>query len=164
MVGRVQRFAAVIAVVAAVIACGGSDGDNDDGASPPRTDPREGSNAATTLDQSTSITGPDVVGAFQAAGLEAESTRPMSVDDYGLAPFVCDGTRFFIPSLGEDQGGRIFICPNDEDLALLRDYYEGLARESAAFFSWVFVKDSVLVQINGDLDDLTAAKYEAAIP
>ena len=154
----------MIAVVAALIACGGSDADSGDGASAPKTEPGEGSNAATTQDQSTPITGPGVVEAFQAAGLEAEGTRPMSVDDYGLAPFVCDGTRFFIPSLGEDQGGRIFICPNNDDRMLLRDYYEGLARESAAFFSWVFVRDSVLVQINGDLDEVTAAKYEAAIP
>jgi hypothetical protein len=32
------------------------------------------------------------------------------------------------------------------------------------YVSWVFVKGSVVVQINGLLPDETARKYEAAIP
>lgn len=47
----------------------------------------------------------DVVTAFKNAGIEAENPRQMSKDDYGAAPLVCNGTRFFIPSIGQDNGG-----------------------------------------------------------
>lgn len=110
------------------------------------------------------VTGDDVVAAFRAAGLEAEDTRSMTVDDYGFAPYVCDGTRFLIPSLGEDSGGRVLICDDEDDQESLRAYYEDLGEGTAAFFSWVFEEDDVLVQLNGELDEETARQYEAAIP
>ena len=51
----------------------------------------------------------DVVDEFIAAGLEAEDPRPMTKDDYGPAPMTAvEGTRFLIPSLCADCGGRIF--------------------------------------------------------
>lgn len=110
------------------------------------------------------VTGDDVVASFKAAGLEAESTRPMTKDDYGPAPYVCTGTRFYVPSIGADNGGRIFVCDSTEDRDSLANYYNELGKSSALFFSWVFIKDNVLVQINGDLPEETARKYEAAIP
>ena len=45
----------------------------------------------------------------------------------------------------------------------LKGYYVALGRESAAFFSWVFENDLVIVQINGDLPETKARKYEAAL-
>jgi hypothetical protein len=110
------------------------------------------------------ITGNDVVTAFKAANLEAENSRQMVKDDYGFAPYVCKGTRFYIPSLGPDNGGRIFVCDNPADRDLLAKYYNEMGRQSAALFSWVFVKGNVIVQINGDLSEQLAKKYETAIP
>jgi hypothetical protein len=110
------------------------------------------------------VTAADVVAAFKNAGLEAENTTKMTKDDYGMTPFVCDGTRFLIPSLGEDSGGRIFICENKEDLDNLAKYYNALGKASAMFFSWVFTKGEVVVQINGELEEDVARKYEKAIP
>jgi len=110
------------------------------------------------------VTGDDVVAAFKSAGLEAESTYSMTKDDYGPAPYVCTGTRFLIPSLGADNGGRIFICDKKEDRDALSNYYIEMGKSSALFFSWVFVKGDVVVQINGDLPEDVARKYEAAIP
>jgi len=110
------------------------------------------------------VTADDVIKSFKDAGLEAEGTYKMGKDDYGFAPYVCEGTRFLVPSLGEDSGGRLFICENKADRDLLAGYYNELGRSSAAFFSWVFVKGNILVQINGDLPEETARKYEAAIP
>lgn len=106
-----------------------------------------------------------IVDAFVAAGLPAESPTPMTVDDYGMAPYVCDGVRFLIPSLGDDSGGRAFVCASDADLASLREYYESLGRASAIAFSWVFANEDrgVLVQINGELPEEEARKYEAAV-
>jgi hypothetical protein len=110
------------------------------------------------------VTGDDVIKSFKAAGLEAETPTAMTKDDYGLAPYVCQGTHFFTPSIDPEAGGRAFICENSEDLQLLSDYYTDLGKTSALFFSWVFVKGNVLVQINGDLPEEKARQYEAAIP
>ena len=106
----------------------------------------------------------DVIASFKRTGLEAEKPTKMRPKDYGMAPYVCTGLRFLIPSLGADSGGRIFACPNDADRDAIARYYQDLGRRSAAFFSWVFVKGNVVVQINGDLDDQTSEKYKEAIP
>lgn len=110
------------------------------------------------------VTSADVVSAFKTAGLEAESTSAMTKDDYGVAPYVCEGTRFLIPSLGADNGGRIFICDNDEDRDALSNFYTEMGKSSALLFSWVFVKNNVVVQINGDLPEEKARQYETALP
>lgn len=109
-------------------------------------------------------TGDDVAAAFKSAGLEAETTSPMTKDDYGFAPYVCKGTRFLIPSMGADKGGRIFICDNAKDREAIANYYIEFGKKSAMLFSWVFVKGNIVVQINGDLPEDQARKYEAAIP
>lgn len=101
--------------------------------------------------------------AIIAAGLEFENPRRMTVDDYGMAPFVGEGIRFLIPSLGPDSGGRLFSFTNQADLDAVREYYESLGRASAFFFSWVFVKDNILIQINGSLPEEYALKYKEAL-
>ena len=110
------------------------------------------------------VTSETVVAAFKNAGLEAANVRPMTRQDYGEAPQVCNGTRFFIPSLGPDNGGRVFICNNTKDRDSLTGYYNGLAARGSIYVSWVFVKGNVVVQINGLLPDETAKKYEDTIP
>jgi hypothetical protein len=49
-------------------------------------------------------------------------------------------------------------------LELLEKYYTELGRVSAAFYSWVFIKNDVLVQINGDLVEDIAREFEQALP
>jgi hypothetical protein len=105
-----------------------------------------------------------VVEAFKAAGLEAEDARPMTKDDYGMAPMVAvEGMRFFIPSLCEDCGGRVLGFASSEDLEKTKAFYVRLGEESAMLFSWVFTRDNILVQINGDLPEETALKYKVAL-
>jgi hypothetical protein len=106
----------------------------------------------------------DVIAAFKAAGLQAEGARPLTIADYALVPYVCQGLRFFIPSLGPDNGGRIFICDNKGDEDTLSSYYQSFGQPGSEFFSWVFVKGNIVVQINGALPEATANQYEAAIP
>ena len=49
----------------------------------------------------------DAIAAFKKARLEVGATRPMTIEDYGLAPHVAtSATRFLVPSLGADNGGR----------------------------------------------------------
>jgi hypothetical protein len=88
----------------------------------------------------------------------------MTHQEYGLAPLVAvEGTRFLIPSLGDDNGGRAFSFANEQDLLTLKKYYDDLGRQSAAFYSYTFVKGDVLVQINGDLAQDKAQKYNDAL-
>jgi hypothetical protein len=103
-----------------------------------------------------------IVEAFKAAGLEAENPRPMSKpQDYGKIPTVdVEGTRFAIPSLGEDGGGHIYSFASEDGLEKMVKYYSDA---SADDFSWVYTKDNILVQIDGRLEEDKAKQYEAAI-
>lgn len=112
--------------------------------------------AAMTLDQ--------VVEEFADSGLEFEDPRRMQPRDYGMAPYLCQGARFLIPSLGEDSGGRVFVCKNKKDRDALANYYRSLGRATAMAFSWVFVKGNIVLQINGELDEQLAKEYGSSIP
>jgi hypothetical protein len=110
------------------------------------------------------VTSGDVLAAFKAAGLEETHITSMTRTDYALTPYVCDGTQFLISSLGTDTGGKIFICDKAADLDKLNQYYTALNQTSDLLRSWVFIKGSVLVQINGSLPEAKARQYQAAIP
>lgn len=105
-----------------------------------------------------------VISAFQEQGLECESAYLMTEEDYGMAPRVdTAGWRFLIPSLCADCGGRIFTFANANDLNILKSYYDAFGQSSRALFSWTFVKDNILVQINGDLPEEKADQYRSAL-
>jgi len=106
----------------------------------------------------------DIVRAFRDAGLGVTKSFPLSRSRPGLAPPVSsDMTRFLIPSLGEDAGGRAFVCEDKKGAASLVDYYRALSDSGAEFTSHVFTKDRLVVQINGDLPDAEAARYKAVL-
>lgn len=111
------------------------------------------------------ITADSIIARFKAAKLEAANPRPMEPADYGYAPYLCsaDARRFFIPSLGAGNGGRLFVCQDEADAARLKKYYDDLGASSAAFFSWTYQKRGVLVQLNGSLPPTKAAGYGAVI-
>lgn len=88
----------------------------------------------------------------------------MGPKDYGAAPYVCEGARFAILSLGNDGGGRIFLCKKKADRDRLANYYRELGKVSARFFSWVFIKGNVVLQLNGDLDEQRAKELASSIP
>lgn len=112
---------------------------------------------------SSTITPQDVIDAFKAAGLEAENVRAMTKDDYGIAPMASEGLRFYIPSLGADEGGRVMYYEDPVILQAAKTYYEELGKSSSIFFSWVFVNGNILVQINGDLPEEQALRYQSAL-
>ncbi len=120
--------------------------------------------AATTAQPFIKWTTQQVVDAFLAAGLEVNNPRPMTTDDYGLVPMLAvEGTRFFIPSICTDCGGRIMSFANQEDLTIVQNYYAQLGRFGAVLFSWVYIKDNILVQINGELPEENARMYLVAL-
>lgn len=104
-----------------------------------------------------------VVAAFKAAGLPAENALPLTKEDYGLAPYVGSGLHFFVPTLCADCGGRVFAIENKEERERLQKFYVEMGKQSAVLFSWVFVKDNIVVQINGDLPEAQAKAYDAAL-
>ncbi len=111
----------------------------------------------------TKVTPQKVINSFKDAGLEAENPTKMIPDDYGLAPMADEGIHFFIPSLCSDCGGRVFYCKDIKRLEKLKEYYDELGKISAMFYSWTFINGNILVQINGDLPEEQARKYEAVL-
>lgn len=104
------------------------------------------------------------IDAFQAADLEAENAKAMTKEDYGMAPMLTEeGMRFLIPSLCDDCGGRVMSFTKGADLERTKAYYDDLGKQSAMFFSWTFARGNILVQINGDLPEEQARKYEDAL-
>ena len=141
-----------------LVACGGARGATTE----PQTVAQEP--AAVPVPAAQQRTSAAVVAAFKAVGLEAEQPRPMTKDDYGAAPMLAtEGTRFLIPSLGNDAGGRVFVFASQAALEKTKAYYDELGKESAMFFSWTFADDLTLVQINGDLPEEKARQYEVAL-
>lgn len=119
---------------------------------------------ATAVPEFIKWTPDQVLSAFQNAGLEIGEPYLMQPTDYGLAPMVAvEGKRFLIPSMGVDFGGRVFSFASQNDLDMMNHYYDGLGKASGWFFSWLFVKDNILIQINGELPEDRAKQYEAAL-
>ena len=102
--------------------------------------------------------------AIQSAKLEAENVRSIEPKDYGLAPMLAkEGKRLYLPSLCDECGGRLLVFASKADLEKTKAFYDAQAKESAAFFSWVFVKDNLLLQLNGELPKEKAEAYNAAL-
>ena len=131
------------------------------------TAPAETTQAMTT----TSTVGPDeVIQAFQNAGLEVGETYPVEEEpgwDETLVPKrYTQAVRFTIPSLGvsavgRDQGGRVFVFDSEEDLAAVRNFYEGLDDPTAR--PHLYVEDQVLLQIANNLRRAEADRYGAVL-
>lgn len=130
-----KRLVTIFLILLALVACGGSK----------------------------AVTPQQVIDAFQAAGLEAESPRAMAAGDYGMAPMAAEGIRFLVPAICDKCGGRVMSYASTSDRDNAKSYYDELSQVSATFFSWTFTRDNVLVQINGDLPEAQARLYEGAL-
>ena len=105
----------------------------------------------------------DVVDAFEEEGLEVGKSYPLEEDE-GWQAFEHptnyeDGTRFEIPSLGRDAGGRVFTFDSEEDLNEMRDFYEGMTKETPSVSSHLYQEGLVLLQMNGDVGKAQAEGY-----
>lgn len=105
-----------------------------------------------------------VVAVLKTANLEVESPTAMEPKDYGMAPMTAtSGIHFLVPSVCPDCGGRIMSFANSSDRDAVKAYYDALGKSSAAFFSWVFIRENILIQINGELPKAKADLYQAAL-
>ncbi len=116
------------------------------------------------VNEQPSVTAAQVITAFKAAGLEAESPTPMTGADYQPAPYSGNqAIHFLIPSLCADCGGRVFIFSDTANQAAVATFYQTLSLRGGPYFSWVFQKGNVLVQINGHLPMDKAKAYQNAL-
>ena len=121
-----------------------------------------------------STIGPDeVIQAFQNAGLEVGETYPVEEepgwDETQIPKSYAQALRFTIPSLGvpeegepgpRDRGGRVFVFDSEEDLGIVRSFYERLG---PAVRPHLYAKDQVLLQITNDLAKAEADRYGAVL-
>lgn len=106
----------------------------------------------------------EMIQAFQDAGLEVGEVYPVDEEpDWQAKPVpktYAEATRFTIPSLGEDYGGRVFVFSTEQELAAVRDYYEGL---DDPLRPYVYVEGDALLQMTNLLPEAEAENYRAAL-
>lgn len=116
-------------------------------------------------------TSTQVVSAFQSSGLTIESPRPFAESDYNsLMPRVVkEGILFSIPSPSSQSisGSYILSFSSAADLNRMQDYlrqYCSAFKEKASTcLQWIFIRDNILVKINGDLPEPWARQYETVL-
>jgi hypothetical protein len=108
----------------------------------------------------------EVVLAFEEEGLEVGDYYPVEEEmGWGKSPVPNtfeEATRFEIPSLGRDAGGRVFVFENRENLKVVHDYYkelEDMPIFGPALHSHLYEDGLVLLQINGELPKQKADQY-----
>ena len=74
-----------------------------------------------------------------------------------------EGRYCGLPSVCDTCGGRIFAFRDANDLGITRTFYTKFGEAWSALFTWVFVRDNVLVQLNGRMTQHAAAEYEQAL-
>ena len=106
----------------------------------------------------------DVVQGFQDSGLEIGGSYPVEQEpgwEERLVPRTYEeATRFLVPSLGGDAGGRVFIFGSEEDLRAVRDFYEDLEPSTRPY---VYVEGLVLVQVSSQLPEGEAERYSTVL-
>jgi uncharacterized membrane protein (UPF0127 family) len=105
-----------------------------------------------------------VVQAFRDAGLEVGESYPVEQepgwDELPVPRTYEEATRFLIPSLGADAGGRVFVFGSETDLRAVRDFYEELPRSTRPY---VYDEGLVLVQLSNQFPEGEAERYSAVL-
>jgi hypothetical protein len=105
----------------------------------------------------------DVLSALQASELNVE-VLPSGKKDGELGMFIpVEEKRFRVHIDGKDADGVILTFYSKDDLVKMENYYQELGQALPRFKSWVFVTDNVLLQINGNLPENQAVRFEQAV-
>ena len=106
----------------------------------------------------------EVVQDFRDAGLEVGESYPVEQEpgweERPVPRTYEEATRFLVPSLGADAGGRVFVFGSEEDLRAVRGFYEDLASSERPY---VYDEGLVLVQISNQLPEGEAERYGTAL-
>lgn len=97
----------------------------------------------------------EVLAAFRGAGLGAEGAAPLAPS---AAERFAAGVEFDVPAAGGAGRGRVLSFDSVGSLEAAVESYAG-----AGEFSWVYVKDNVVVRLDGRVPEETARRYESAL-
>ncbi|MCI2948090.1 hypothetical protein FH144_06585 [Staphylococcus caledonicus] len=103
----------------------------------------------------------DVINKFKSESLSVKNLRTMKHKDFGMAPMKSEDAKIF--TVEDNKNARIFKFKNKKDLEETKKYYDELGKSSAIFYSYVYAKDNMLIQMNGDIDDNVFNKYKTAM-
>lgn len=105
----------------------------------------------------------EVVNSFQGNGLEIANIKPVSEEDYSSLPVGPEqGIKFSIPSIREDAVGCILSFDDKYDLEKVKKHYQSLNKKGE-LYSWTFVKDNILLVLDGAIQEAKAREYERAL-
>jgi uncharacterized membrane protein (UPF0127 family) len=106
----------------------------------------------------------EMVQAFRNAGLEVGESYPVehepNWEEKPIPKNHTEATRFLIPSLEGDAGGRVFVFGSEADLRAVRSYYESLP---GSVKPHLYVEGQVLLQITNQLSREEADRYGAVL-
>lgn len=111
----------------------------------------------------------DLLAHFRDSGVLLGQTRSAILEaSKSVAPDVAeDGIRFVLPELepiaGPGAGGRVWTFSKPQDMQLMRGYYEDLQEKQPDRKSWLYERDNILLQINGQLPEERAKVFEALL-
>ncbi len=119
---------------------------------------------------STGFSGPpsseEIVQAFRDEGLTVAKAEPVDEEEDwqdSLVPKTYkEGTHFVIRpgrTENDEMGGRVFTYDSEEDLEVMKNYYETVSSSSSFFYTHVYVDGLVLMQINGQIPKAQADRY-----
>jgi hypothetical protein len=111
---------------------------------------------------------PLITNYFRDQGLEVGDSYPIE-EDPGHAKFIGpktyqEGTRFLLPSAGEDTGRQVYTYASRDDLEVMKNYWESLNEDtSGMLYSQVYDKGTVLVHITGQFSKGEADRYSQVL-
>ncbi|MGE7917969.1 stress protein [Viridibacillus sp. NPDC093762] len=103
------------------------------------------------------VTTNSILKGFKSDGLEVGKVSKLNNREFGN--LRKDGKRVLIPSLGKDNGGRLYEFKNKKDLKRVKSYYDELGNGGPMFYSHTHQRGLFLLQMNGDMSDKDFAKY-----
>lgn len=103
----------------------------------------------------------DVIQSFKDAGLEIGDVTDLPSKEYGESRE--EGKRIPVPSLGEDNGGRLFKFKDKKGLEQAKTYYDELGKGSPLFYSHTYANGLFLLQMNGEMEDAEFEKFKKAM-
>jgi len=104
----------------------------------------------------------DASDAFKRASLDVVNARQMTSADYGTIPMIADeAMRFFVPSIGDNRGGRIYSFSSNANLLRVKQAAEAVVNSQGAH-PWVSVNSNLVLELSGSMSSTLAAQYQKA--
>jgi hypothetical protein len=105
----------------------------------------------------------DIVKAFNENGLEVEKTEPVNKSDYSSLPAKAkEAIKFTVPLIGEEGIGCILSFEVKSNMEEIRKHYLDKNKKEE-LYSWTFVKDNILIVLNGVISEEKARMFERVL-